>query len=118
MTLPSNDLTWMREELERLLEDTCTYYAPESTVTDGVVSEGFASSGTSLDCRMDAKTHTVDQNGAVKFFQRFILTLHHDASVAVGGKITHDGTDYKIVSVDDDKTWRISVRANLELLHG
>ena len=118
MTLPNSELTWMREELEKLLEDTCTYYAPVSTVTKGVEKEGYAASGTDYECRLDSKTHAVDMNGAVKLFQRFMLTLPYDADVAVGGKITHDGTDYLIVNVDDDKTWAVSLRASLEELHG
>jgi len=120
--LSTKELADIRTSIGELLPDTC--YIIDVTNTEnglGGYTEGTAmATGGTISCRLDARIiNTLRSSekvvgGAIQPFHQFILTIPHDTTISTLNRVQKDSDVYNVVSVDDDKSWRGSVRVILE----
>jgi SPP1 family predicted phage head-tail adaptor len=109
-------LTQMRTDIEDLMPDTCNILA--GTVTSdgqGGYTETWGTATAGASCRIDKRTgREALSGGAVQTFGTWVLTLPHDTTITAEHRVEHDDATYSVVHVDIDKSWKASVRAELE----
>jgi len=118
--LTDAELTAIRADIEDLLPDT-GYIIAVTETADGL---GGQSIGTSIagtvSCRLDPKIINTLNSGeemvgaAVESFHRWILTLPYNTTIAANNQFLHNDVLYNVSSIDDDKSWKASVRVMLE----
>lgn len=111
MSLNTNDLAWMRAHVVDQLPDTCVIHMV-TRVSDGAGgwSETLSPAGT-VNClvsevRTSDMTQLRAERPALKIAYR--ISLPHDAPLAQDSIITFAGTDYQVLYVAKDDSWRIA----------
>ena len=122
-SLTTEELTSIRNDIDDLLPDTG--YVIEVTETpDGMGgnTEGtaVATDGT-VTYRLDPETEQrlrvseTITGRSLQPYHRFVLTLPYDTTITSNNRFLGASADYyNITSVDDDKSWRASVRCYVE----
>ena len=115
MTLTDAELDSMRSSLEELLPGTCVILAGTLT-PDG--AGGFTSTwgtASTVACRLDPiKGYEQLSGGAVSAYQRYRLTLPHDAALTAGARVRIGTLDYNVLGVTPQDNWKLDQRADVE----
>lgn len=114
--MDANELDALRDDLETLMPGTCTILT-QSTTSDGyggyITTWGTASSG--VKCRLDPLTGRENvAAGAIQSLHRYMLTLPHDATITLTGRVVVSSVTYNVISVDTNKSWMASTRVIVE----
>lgn len=114
--LSTRELTDIRATIEDLLPGTCDIITVTNTVDGyGGYTTGTSSAGTAA-CRLDPiKGEEVTAGGEVMPFFRYVLTLPHDTTITTENQVEIDSDIYNVHSIDDNKSYKGSVRVILEL---
>ena len=104
----SSDLSWMQDEVEKTMPDTCNILS-ETQTSDG--QGGFTSTwGTataSASCRIDAVI-TSDSDTVVgmsqRIYNRYIVTFPHDTTVTQDNRLEVNSYTLAIDSIDQVKS--------------
>jgi len=117
MTLTAAELDQARLHAEELLPSTCTIQV-RSTAPDGMggITESWADTE-DVPCRLDAigvagkGSATGDQ---FTIHTAWVLYVHWDRAIAAGNRVVFAGDTYEVLSVQDDKDWRLLRKAMLQ----
>lgn len=116
VSLTSNELTYMREQIEDLLPDTCNLLTVTRTSDSaGGWSDTWGTATASVKCRLDAangKEQFIADN--LKPFHGFILTLPYNTTITTDYRVEISSTSYNVVAVDSGKSWSACLRAAVE----
>jgi len=115
--ISSAELTQMRSDVEQLMPDKCNILSVVRA-SDGMggFTETWGTVTANARCRLD-KVRGVEKvtGGALSPYSRWMLTLPYDATVTAANRIEHGGNTYAVVDPsDEDKSWRVSVRCEVE----
>lgn len=121
--LNAKELEGIRSDINNLLPDT-GYIRTNTQTPDGMggVNDSWARSGTvtyRLDPEFIRPLQAAEKiaGGAVEPFHSYVLTLPYNTSVAEEQRFEDSsGNYYNIISVDDPKSWKASVRCFVELI--
>jgi len=114
--LSNDDLIQMRADVSEMLPDTAVISAP-SWVSDsaGGGSQSYTPvTGGTVACRVDPLPKVQMDllvAGGEALTVKYVLTLPHDAPMAVDYHVTTGGNTYEIIHMDIDHSWRVSRRA-------
>ncbi len=87
----------------------------ETADATGGMAQAWTANGT-VACRLTAKSGlTRAVAGQTQATGSYTLTVPHDASVIAGDRVTVDAVVYRVAFVDDVRTWRSAIRADVEL---
>jgi len=116
-TWTAAELTQARLHAEELLPSTCTIKV-RSTAADGMggVTESWADTD-NVPCRLDAVNIAAKSSASGdKFTIHDVWTLyvHWDRAIAAGNRVVFDSDTYEVLSVQDDKDWRLLRKAMLQ----
>jgi hypothetical protein len=114
--LPTADLTQMRSDLAQLLPDTCAITTGTTTVdSSGGWSMTWGTTIASIACRLDPKQGLERIiGGAIQPYHGYVMTLPYNATIATNNRVVHGGIEYNVISVDQDKSWPVCTRVELE----
>ena len=104
----SADLTWMREEVEKAMPDTCNILSVTQTSNGrGGFTESWGTASASVSCRADAMIGA-DSDTVVgaseRVYDRYVVTVPHDTTIAEGNRIEVNGYTLSVNSVDHPKS--------------
>ena len=117
--LDNSELTSMRSAYLDLMPDTCDVHTKTRT-TDGQggFTETWVTASANVRCRLDAyKPREVLAAGAVYPYNQYMLTLPYDTTITTNSRVTHGGNTYNVVGLDDDKSWKITIRVIIEVVN-
>jgi hypothetical protein len=108
----------MRAEIEAVaLPDTCSILALTRTADgQGNFTEawGTAVGGTAVPCRLDNKGGgRTPVAAAQRDYSDWVLTVAHDVALTTDNRVVHGGETYNVLSVNDDGSWPLILRATL-----
>lgn len=115
--LSAGELDAIRADIAQMLPDTCVLYT-QSYIPDGMGGGtiGWNVAGT-VACRLDRKTgYEKLAADAARPYGEWMLTIPHNATISVDMRVVHGGETYDVVAVNDDKSWRDCIRAEVEWL--
>jgi hypothetical protein len=109
----------MRADIEETaLPDTCSILAVTRTADgQGGFTEawGTATGGTAVPCRLDSKGGGRSPVAAAqRDYSGWVLTVAHDVALTTDHRVEHGGETYNVLSVNDDGSWPLCLRASLE----
>jgi hypothetical protein len=112
--LNTNDLAWMRDDLEALLPDTCVILTPTTTSDgQGGYETTWGTASVNVKCRIDpGRKEMYEQISGAKLapFSWWQLTLPWDATVTTESRVVVNGNTYNVVNHDDNKSWMGTLR--------
>lgn len=119
--LTAAELTAIRDDVEDLLPDTCTLQILTQTVNDigEPVKSYDTNRGTAIKCRLDP----IPEIGwevlggfmdVVKYTGKFLLTLMHNQTITLDDRAIINGEIYEVDHIDQDKSYRASVKCVVE----
>lgn len=109
------DLTWMREEVENTLPDTCNILSVTRVSNgQGGFTQSWGTAVASVACRVDAMKQAdavtvVGESGRV--YNRFVVTVPHDTVITSDNRIEANGYTLAIETVDPVKSEAACLRA-------
>lgn len=109
------DLTWMREEVENTLPDTCNILSVTKTSNgQGGFTQSWGTAVASVACRVDAMKQAdavtvVGEAGRV--YNRFVVTMPHDTAITAANRIEANGYTLAVETVDPAKSEIACLRA-------
>ena len=113
--MTDRELDGMRKAVDDLLPSTC--YILTATLTANGAGEFTQAWGTAdvQACRLDPiRGYEQQSGGAVSAFQRYMLTLPHDAALTAGSRVRVNGVDYNVLGVTPGDNWKLNTRAEVE----
>ena len=110
------ELSWMQDEVEKTLPDTCNILSPPTLSSNGqgdyIETWGTAYAGVS--CRVDAMVQA-DANTVVgesaRVYNRFVVTLPNDTAITEANRIEVNGYTLAVETVDNVKSEQACLRA-------
>ena len=117
--LSTGELAQLRRDAENYLPDTCTIqYVTQTADTMGGWSESWTDRGTAIDCRLAPLSLDGEriEGEQITAMSRWVLTLHHDQTVEVDDRVTHDSKTYQVVGIRDRHSNQSATRAELRLV--
>lgn len=104
----SEELIWMRDEVEKTLPDTCNILSLSATPDgQGGFTETWGTATASVACRVDAvitsNSDTVVGEGE-RVYTRLIVTVPHDTTITEENRIEANGYTLDVDSVDNPKS--------------
>ena len=115
--LSSTELAAIRTDIAQLLPDTGHVLSVTNT-SDGMggFTETWGTATASVAYRLDPlRGREQLAGGAVDAFHTFQLTLAHSVTITTANRFkAADGTQFAVVSVDPEKSWKASTRAVVE----
>ena len=116
-TVTAAELSGMRTDLEAVaLPDTCNILAVvETSDGQGGFTDSWGTASASVSCRLDQKTGMeVQAGGAIQPFSSWVLSVPQATSLTTDHRIEHGGNTYNVISLDDDGSWQVVKRAQIE----
>ncbi len=116
--LDSNELEYIRAEIESMLPDLCNILSA-TLVSDGAggMSETWGTVGVAVACRLDSLRGIENLQGARIAPQHgYVLTLPHDKVIDTEDRVEVGTHTFTVTSVDLEKSWAGCVRVYLEII--
>ncbi len=122
LALTAGELADIRSDINELLPDTCTIrqvaYAND---TLGQPARTFSDRATSVPCRIDpVKSLSLTGEERVSSMKnyiitegQFLLTLKNGQAIQETDRVIINSVTYEVVKVDDNQSWKASVRCVL-----
>lgn len=111
------EIASMRTDLEAVaLPDTCNILSVTQTADgQGGFTDAWGTASASVACRLDQKTGMEAQaGGAIQPFSSWVLSVPQATTLTTDHRVEHGGQTYNVISVDDDGSWQVVKRAQLE----
>ncbi len=114
--LSASELADIRSATETLFPQSCIISAlTEVSDGQGGYTQSWVASGT-VDCRLIAKAGGERMlAGQIAATGSYMLTVPHDAAISVDNRATIDGVNYRVLFIDNVKTWRAAIRCDCDL---
>lgn len=114
--ITSAELTQMRVDILDLLPDTCALLTvTHSSDGQGGNTDTWGTATASVACRLDQKKASeVIVSAGVRPFSGWMLTLPYNTTINEQYRIEHGGNTYNVISVDGDKSWSVTIRAEVD----
>lgn len=119
IALTSDELSDIRDDVGDLMPDTCTIsLVTETADTIGYPARVYTTRASNVTCRMDPITSTSltgieyvsKQKNYIVTEGMYMLTLPHGTTIQETDRVTYNSQTFDVEHVDDDKSWRASVR--------
>ena len=111
----ASDLSWMREEVEKTLPDTCNILSVTRTSNGrGGYTETWGTATANVECRIDAIVRA-DSDSVVgaseRVYNRYVVTLPHDTTISQENRLEVNSYTLAIESIDSPKSEAACLRA-------
>jgi len=117
MSLSTGELNQLRNDAEDYLPDSCTIQQRTTGRTsDGGFTFAYTNRGAAIACRLAGLRS--EQGERIEGEQRraltrWILTLHHDQTIAETDRVIHDGATFEVSHIEDTHSNRTARRVYL-----
>jgi len=121
--LTAAELTDIRADVEDLLPSTCEIQeltTANNAIGEAVKSYATRSGASAIACRLDPM---IPPGGwetlggfmdLTKYVGKWILTLPYDTVITLNDRVIINSNTFEVDHLDDDKSWKASVRCTLE----
>ena len=118
MGITASELSWMRDEIDDLLPDTCNILTLTMTKDgQGGWAEAWGTTTANQPCRFDNVTASERLGGgAIQPFHAYWVSFPHDTTITAEQRIEKGSDTFAVTSVDDVKSWNAVVRVWAELI--
>jgi len=118
VTLTSKELTDMRASLDLLMPDTCNILSRTDTADgQGGFTTTWGTATASVSCRLDKRSGALEEElmaASIQPFTSWMLTVPDETTITEAHRVEVGSNTFNVTSVDDGKSWKGSVRCQLE----
>lgn len=116
--LSAGELAQMRADVVNLMPDTCDILSVAYTRDgEGGLVETWGTATAGVACRIDyVRGDEQIAGGALQSYRRAMISLPYDTALTTTNRIYTDGRTYSVVSVNSGQSWKVAVRAELEVV--